>query len=291
MNVHEAIIHASTAIPRRDAELLLLHVLGRQRPWLLAHPEATLPFGAYEHFAALVVRRAGNEPLQYLTGHQEFFGLDLLITPDVLIPRPETELLVEAVLEWARAQPQTPLHLVDIGTGSGAIAIALAANLPTIRTPHPGTRTMEGQITALDLSPAALAVAQANASRYGMKMQMRFRESDLLAALAPELEAGLRIDAIVSNPPYVPRVDASSLQPEVRDFEPHLALFAGDDGLSVYRRLIPESWRALRPGGLLALEFGFGQQPALAELLRQWHALRFLDDLAGIPRVALAHRP
>ncbi len=287
MTLRDTLQRASAHIARRDAETLALHLLERDRPWLLAHPEVEIPAVLDDFFWSLVKRRAAHEPLQYLTGHQEFFGLDLRVTPDVLIPRPETELLVEEVLRWARTEPRSRSRLVDVGTGSGAIAIALACNLGAFGREEP----IPGRITALDLSPAALAIAKENASRHGVATRIEFLKSDLLAALEPGLSAGRLFDAVVSNPPYVPQIDAPDLQPEVRDFEPHLALFAGNDGLEVYRRLIPQAWGALRPGGLLGMEFGFGQQPALAALLRDWHGVEFRDDLAGIPRVALARKP
>ncbi len=279
MTLQEAITRASTSIARRDAEYLLLHILGRGRPWLLAHPEAPISADEMDRFAGLIARRGQHEPLQYLTGHQEFFGLDLHVTPDVLIPRPETELLVESVLTWAHRQPASsrPLRLVDVGTGSGAIALALAQHLPS------------AEITAMDFSPAALAVASANALRLDIAHRVQFKLANLLSPLE-ETESAVW-DAVISNPPYVRMADAAELQTEVRDFEPHLALFAGEDGLEIYRRLIPQALATLRPGGLLALEFGFGQRPALAELLHNWHDVHFLDDLAGIPRVALGTRP
>ena len=203
---------------------------------------------------------------------QEFFGLELHLTPDVLIPRPETEHLVEAVLEWAKGRGSAP-RILDVGTGSGAIAIALAKNLP------------HAHITACDLSPAALAVARSNAAR--LSLQIGFTESDLLSAFP----SGEPFDVIASNPPYVPQLDAASLQPEVVDHEPHTALFAGDDGLEIYGRLIPQTHAALTRGGLLAMEFGFGQREALRSLLEHgWKNVRFLDDYAGIPRVVLAER-
>lgn len=282
MNLRSAITAATRVLDRvdarRDAETLLLHLLGQNRAWLLAHPEAPLSADQLSAFDRLVARRATGEPLQYIVGHQEFYGLDLDVTPAVLIPRPETELLVEAVLSWARGLPKStaPMRLLDVGTGSGAIALAIAAHLP------------HAAITATDLSTAALAVAQRNTTRLGYAARLTFLESDLLAALPSPAHP---FDAIVSNPPYVPQPDAATLQREVRDFEPHAALFAGPDGLDIYRRLIPQAHAALRPGGLLALEFGFGQHPQLATLLHGWPNLRFRDDLAGIPRIALAIRP
>jgi release factor glutamine methyltransferase len=295
MTLREALAEATLYIARRDAELLLAHTAERSRSWLLAYPDAELDPALLARFHALVRRRDAGEPLQYLTGVQEFFGLPLLVTRDVLIPRPETEHLVEAVLAWARSQPApqpaSRLRIADVGAGSGAIALALAAHLP------------EAEIFALDLSTAALAVARGNAQRLELTGQVlsgqvlsgqvladrvRFLESDLLSALAADDRA---LDAVVSNPPYVPETDAATLQPEVRDHEPALALYAGPDGLAVYRRLIPQARAALRPGGLLALEIGFGQRDALTTLLDGWQDVRFVDDYAGIPRVALAARP
>ncbi len=281
MTVHDAVERAAVSISRRDAETLLLHVLGRNRAWLLAHPETPLAASDGDTFIALAARRAQHVPLQYLTGFQEFFGLALQVTPAVLIPRPETELLVEAVLEWTRAQtakPMEKLSLVDVGTGSGAIALALASALPY------------SSILALDLSPGALGVARGNATRTGLAGRLRFAQSDLLEGLDAAAEASC-LDVVVSNPPYVPEADAPTMQPEVRDHEPHLALFAGQDGLAVYRRLIPQAWRLLRSGGLLAMEFGFGQRDGLAPLLQGWAEVAFRNDYAGIPRVVLATRP
>jgi release factor glutamine methyltransferase len=282
MTLQDALAEASTQIPRRDAETLLAYLLQRDRAWLFAHPEAALEPTQFEAFRALTLRRAAHEPLQHLTGRQEFYGLTLHVTPDTLIPRPETELLVEAVLNWAEHQP-TPLRIpalriLDIGTGTGAIALALATHLPT------------AEVVACDISAAALSVARDNAERLDLAGRVRFTQSDLLAALTPELDAGGLFHAIVSNPPYVPAADAPTLHPEVVDHEPHIALFAGPDGLDIYRRLIPQAHAALRPDGLLALEFGFGQRQALLDLLAGWRNIRILDDYAAIPRIALATR-
>lgn len=287
MTLREAISEASARIARRDAETLLLHVLRQHiadadRAWLLAHSDEPLREEDLTKLHALTARRAAQEPLQHLTGEQEFYGLALRVTPDTLIPRPETEHLVEAVLLWAtQFHDERTLRIVDVGTGTGAIAIALATHLAG------------AEFLALDTSAAALAVAEENARAHGCGERIRFLRSDLLAALSPD-EAGGPIDAIVSNPPYVALNEAAALQPEVAGFEPHAALFAGDDGLAVYRRLIPQAHAALRPGGLLALEFGFGQREALHSLLTLppncWEKVRFLDDYAGIPRVALAER-
>jgi release factor glutamine methyltransferase len=271
MTLREALTHASKHIARRDAETLLAHILHQPRTHLLTHPDSTLTPAQLEAFNRLTTRRSNGEPLQYLTETQEFFGLNLRVTPAVLIPRPETEHLVEAVLSWTRTQPATPLHILDVGTGSGAIAIALAANLPN------------ATIIATDIAPAALTIARENAATHNTRI--RFEQADLLPHLTTPL------DILVSNPPYIPTTDAPTLQREVIAHEPHNALFAGPDGLDLYRRLIPAAHAALRPGGLLALEIGFGQREALTQFLTNWHKLKFLDDYAGIPRVALAERP
>ena len=266
--------------------LLLLHTLGISRAEFHADPTRSLTPNQQAAYEALIQRRLLNEPIQYITGEQEFYGLALHVTPAVLIPRPETEHLVEAVL--SELDHEAPLRILDIGTGSGAIAIALAHHLP------------HAQITATDISPAALAVAATNAARHNLTPRIHFLESDLLDNLAPpdSQEAAFtrearpeQHDAIVSNPPYVPTADRNTMHPQVRDHEPATALFAGSDGLAIYRRLIPQAHAALKPDGLLALEIGHGQRNAIADLLRDWHAVRFVDDFQGIPRVALARKP
>jgi release factor glutamine methyltransferase len=256
----------------RDAELLLLHTLNLPRTALFLDPSRPLTDAEQATYNRLLARRAAGEPIQYILGEQEFYGLALRVTPAVLIPRPETELLVEAVLE--RLPSTRPLRIVDIGTGSGAISIALAVHRPN------------AQITTLDISPTALALARENALTHQVSDRIRFLESDLLSTVAAEAP----FDAIVSNPPYVPETDRATLHPQVRDHEPATALFAGPDGLAIYTRLIPQAYAALLPGGLLALEFGHGQRDALAALLHDWKDVVFLDDLQQIPRVALAHR-
>lgn len=273
----------------RDALLLLLHALGISRAELHADPGRILTLDQQARYESLILRRLANEPIQYITDEQEFYSLALRVSPAVLIPRPETEFLVEAVL--AEFDPASPLHILDIGTGSGAIAIALAHHLPN------------AHVTATDISSAALAVASSNAARHHLSSRVRFVQADLLDALAPceaTLDAqgspasglgSLGWDAIVANPPYVPAADRATLHPQVRDFEPAAALFAGPDGLEVYRRLIPQARAALKPGGLLALEIGHGQRDAVAALLAGWKALRFVDDLQQIPRTALARKP
>jgi release factor glutamine methyltransferase len=274
MTVRDALNAATIRIVRREAETLMAHVLGCDRAYLFAHPETELTAEQYAHLEALVARRAAREPLQHLTGVQEFYGLPLRVTRDTLIPRPETELLVEAVLAWAGTRAGA-LRVLDVGTGTGAIALALAKHLP------------HAEITAIDISTAALDVARGNAERLELAERVAFRDSDLLREIAAEL----RFDAVVSNPPYVASTDAPTLEAEVVDHEPHGALFAGPDGLDIYRRLIPQAHAALVPGGLLAMEFGFGQRESLRALLVSgWEDVRFLDDYAGIPRIVLARR-
>ncbi|MDR3745111.1 MAG: peptide chain release factor N(5)-glutamine methyltransferase [Acidobacteriaceae bacterium] len=322
MTLHEALQLATRQLESsaelradaaRDAAFLLRHALAISLAAQLADPDRPLTPAQQSAYEALIQRRLRNEPIQYITGEQEFYGLALGVTPAVLIPRPETEHLVESVLaEFAahpaasafhpttgscpanpdshptnfachptakRRDPLLPSHslrILDIGTGSGAIAIALAHHLPNT------------QITAVDLSPAALAVAAANAARHGLADRIRFVQSDLLAAFSTD---DLPFDAIVSNPPYVPTADRATLHPQVRDHEPSSALFAGADGLDIYRRLIPQARAALVPNGLLAIEIGHEQRDPIAALLADWFQLRFVDDLQGIPRIALARKP
>ena len=260
-----------TTQPRRDAELLLLRLIDRDRAFLLTHPDLLLTTDQTAQYESWLRRRALHEPIQYILGEQEFFGLTFAVTPDVLIPRPETEHLVEALL--ARVPHDRPLRIADVGTGSGAIAVALSYALP------------EAQVTALDISVSALAVAKRNAETHHVAGRMRFLTSDVLSAVASE-----RFDAIVSNPPYVAEADRASLEPQVRDYEPSGALFAGTSGLDVYERLIPEAHAALEPGGWLLTEIGQGQRDALTQLLSGWNNVGFIDDLQGIPRVACARR-
>lgn len=257
----------------RDSEILLLHVLRLDRASLLAHPTRVLTAQQLASYQAAITRRLNNEPVQYITGQQEFFGLQLKVTPATLIPRPETEHLVEAVLE--RLPHNRPLHILDIGTGTGAIALALATHLPQTR------------ITATDISAEALEVARQNAAEHHLEERVQFRLSDLFTGL-PKKSLTAAFDAIVSNPPYIPEGDRIELHPQVRDHEPAQALFAGDLGLDIYCRLIPPARIALKPGGLLALEIGHGQKDALATLLVDWQQVLFLNDFQQIPRVALA---
>jgi len=266
------------------AELLLLHVLDRDRTWLYAHPEEHLSAAESERFFALIARRANGEPTQHLTGEQEFWGLEFEVTPDVLIPRPETEHLIEVALDRlalrelrAGRKPTfggEGLQIADIGTGSGCIAIALARDLPA------------ATIYATDISSAALAVAKRNADRHSVSGHIHFVECNLLDITTPEF------DLIVSNPPYVGRREAETLAREVRDHEPEIALYGGEEGYELYADLITQAAAHLKTGGLLVLELGHNSLPAVQPLLDAptWTNVAVTNDLAGIPRVLAAER-
>lgn len=258
---------------RRDAELLLLYLIGKPRPWLLARLDDDFAGCTAIGYEGLIRRRLSGEPIQYITGEAEFYGLPFRVTRDVLIPRPETEHLVEKAIELA-AHFRGP-RILDIGTGSGAIAVSLAHTLKDAR------------ITATDISDAALAVARENADRNAGSSAVRFLQGDLLTPVASE-----QFDIIVSNPPYVATTDRDTLAVEVRDHEPALALFAGDDGLDVYRRLFPAAYAVLVPGGYTALEIGYGQAQSVETLLADagLTCIEFITDLQRIPRVAVAQR-
>lgn len=272
MNLERALRQASrrleeagVAAPRLTAEVLLASLLERPRSFLYAHPEQELAAEVLERYRGLVEERARGKPTQYLTGRQEFYGREFVVTPDVMIPRPETEHVVEEALELAREAAR----VVDVGCGSGAIAITLS--LETGRA-----------ICATDISTAALAVAAENASKLGARVHLI--ACDLVSALASQ-----SMDMVVSNPPYVAEEEASSLPREVREYEPAAALFAGRDGLDLYRRLILEAARVLRPGGWLVLELGYrALDPVRAMLADRWCCLRVRQDLAGWPRVLAA---
>jgi release factor glutamine methyltransferase len=255
--------------PRRDAELLLEHVLACDQTSLLTHPERILSAEESEQFERLVERRLASEPMQYLTGEQEFFGLRFEVSPAVLIPRPETEHLVEAVLE--RFERGKEVRIVDVGTGSGAIAMALAHALPHSR------------VTAVDLFPAALEVAGRNAQQLGVIDRLTLLTSDLLEAVD-----SADFDAVVANPPYI--AEGEELETQVANYEPHSALYAGPTGLEVYERLIPQAARVLKPGGWLMLEIGYGQSDAVRKLMNGWAGVTLVNDLQGIPRVVLGQK-
>jgi release factor glutamine methyltransferase len=262
---------------RLQAEVLVFHVLHCDRAYLYAHPERELSRAEQAEYERLVGRRAAGEPLQYLTGHQEFWRADFVVTPAVLIPRPETEHLIEAVLDLVRQVERDPalgprLKLIDVGTGSGAIAVTLARELP------------QAEVHAVDLSPEALEVARLNAQRLGACVH--FSLSDVLASVARDAS----FDFVVSNPPYVGRDEADKVQEVVKHYEPPMAVFAGDDGLDVIRRLIPQSREALRPGGWLLIEIGYTQAEAVRALLGGWHSVHTVADLSGIARVVVARK-
>jgi release factor glutamine methyltransferase len=256
---------------RREAGSLLIQVLGRDRTYILAHAEDQLTDEQVEQFSESLDARAQGKPLQYITGRQKFFGLEFEVTGDVLIPRPETELLVEAALSIV--SPNETPFICDVGTGSGCIAITLLHKLPQARG------------IALDISAAALAVAQRNAKRHGVRERVSFLASDCFSGLASAF--GPRFDLIVSNPPYVAARAVAGLQREVRDFEPRVALTAGEDGLSVIRRLLVEGRDYLKSGGFLIFEIGFDQHEAVRQLIEEtsWKLIEIHDDLQGIPRI------
>ncbi|HBB87512.1 MAG TPA: peptide chain release factor N(5)-glutamine methyltransferase [Blastocatellia bacterium] len=260
---------------RREAGSLLIFVLDRDRSYILTHAEDELSDEQVEKFIESLDERARGKPLQYITGRQEFFGLEFEVNSDVLIPRPETELLVEAALSLV-SQNEAPF-ICDVGTGSGCIVVTLLHKLPRARA------------VALDISPAALAVAERNATRHGVRDRLSLVTSDCFAGLGPA--SGPGFDLIVSNPPYVSERAIDDLQREVRDFEPRAALVSGADGLIVIRRLLLESRDYLKSGGLLIFEMGFDQHDAVRQLIDEnaWKLLEIYDDLQGIPRtVALA---
>jgi release factor glutamine methyltransferase len=280
------------------AELLLLHVLGRDRAWIYAHPEEIISAGDEARYFALIARRAAGEPTQYLTGKQEFWGLEFEVTPDVLIPRPETEHLIEvaldrlAVREFRAGRPRITtgdgLRIADIGTGSGCIAITLAKELPGAK------------FFATDISQKALVVAKRNAARHGFSDRIQFVECDFLndvdqAAVhqSPVTSHQSRLfDLIVSNPPYVGRREAAALPREVREHEPEVALYGGEEGYELYSALIAQSAQLLKPDGILVLELGHDSLSAVQPLLdaANWINVGVTNDLAGIPRVFAAEK-
>jgi release factor glutamine methyltransferase len=269
MTLHEALLQGtklleegSVAAPRLTAEVLLCHALRCERPLLYAHPERELREVEWIHYGRYLHERLQGKPTQYITHRQEFFGREFKVTPDVLIPRPETELVVETVLAAGRGAGR----IVDVGCGSGAIAVTL--ELET-----------HAAVYATDISAPALAVASDNARKLGARVG--FVRCDLMAAIADR-----SMDLIVSNPPYVPRGDRSGLQREVRDYEPDVALFAGPTGFEIYERLVNDAERVLRPDGWLVLELGYNSRDRVLGMLGEgWRDVRVAPDLAGIPRV------
>jgi release factor glutamine methyltransferase len=262
------------------AELLLMHVMGCDRAYLHAHADEEVPPQSLQRYFHLIEQRATGKPTQYITGHQEFWGLDFEVTPDVLIPRPETEHIVERVLELARPQGHTKdavLRIVDVGTGSGCIPLALASEF---------SRAI---LFGLDISRAALVMASRNAVQLGMPERVKFLESDLLTRLLKPDFAGT-FDFVLSNPPYVGKHEVDKVQREVRDFEPRLA-WGGDleRGEEIYARLFPEALQVLKPGGHVVVEIGYNMRERVLALLGDgWDEIQVTPDLAGIPRVVSA---
>lgn len=299
MQLRQAVDHAydlfienEVPSPRLNAELLLLFVLGRERSFLYAHPEYQLSAEEQAQYEEVIAQRARGCPTQYITGHQEFWGLDLLVSPAVLIPRPETEHVVETVLELVQryyqehqqhAEPQDPsacarldsgrIRIVDVGAGSGAITLALASELP------------QGEIHGCDISDEALEMARINAARLALGSRVLFRKSDLL-----EIYTGEQFDFVVSNPPYVGEAEADKVQKQVREFEPRIAVFSGEQGIDIYRRLVPQAFDRLRSGGWLVMEIGFSTEAQVKELLAGWSEVQTTADLQGIPRVVAARK-
>jgi release factor glutamine methyltransferase len=261
--------------PRMNAELLLMFTLGCDRAYLYAHPERDLTSDENTRYDAALSERARGVPAQYITGHQEFWGMDFIVAPAVLIPRPETEHLVETVLSCVgpMALSTGPFRLIDVGTGSGCVAVALAKELPRM------------EIYATDISDAALEIASANAARHQVQSRIHFHHADLLAGFDDNF-----FDFIVSNPPYVGELEADQVQVEVRKFEPRSAVFAGPTGTEVIARLIPQAHAALRPGGWLTMEISGTIVERTRQLLTGWEEIRIENDLQGIPRVAAARK-
>jgi release factor glutamine methyltransferase len=258
--------------PRLNAETLLMFVLERDRAYLYAHPERELSREEEARYRQAIEERRQGRPSQYITGHQEFWGLDLIVSPAVLIPRPETEHVVETVLELAGEHRRRPLKIADVGTGSGCIALALASELAG------------AEILALDISAPALEIARANAARLNFAGRVSFQQSDLLSTAG----SGVAYDFVVCNPPYVSENEPEKVQRQVREFEPGIAVFAGKSGLEIYQRLLPQAKKFLKPGGWLVMEIGYSIEDAVRSLLADWKQIRVTKDLQGIPRVVAA---
>jgi release factor glutamine methyltransferase len=287
MTLHTALLQGTRlledggiAVPRLTAEVLLAHALSRDRVYLYAHGERELAELEWLHYGRYLHQRLQGMPTQYITKRQEFYGHEFRVTPDVLIPRPETEHVVEVALRHSigaatkgsgpgHGLPDTaPLRILDIGTGSGALAVTLALET--------GAETW-----ATEISPAAASVAARNALALAASVHI------VVCDVAEALAAG-SMSLIVSNPPYVPLAQREGLQREVRDYEPHAALFAGPTGFEIYRRIVADAPRVLLPGGWLIMELGFGCEPQVRELLAGWPEIEVTPDLAGIPRVIAA---
>ncbi|MGH9510611.1 MAG: peptide chain release factor N(5)-glutamine methyltransferase [Terriglobales bacterium] len=286
MLLHQALLTATSRLtatvpsPRMNAELLLMFALSCDRAYLYAHPERELTQEEVNRYDNALAERAHGVPAQYITGHQEFWGMDFLVSPAVLIPRPETEHVIEAVLDRVGRPPlrQTQgklspatVRIVDVGTGSGCIAVALAKELP------------QAEIHATDISATALEVARINAARHQFDSRVQFHLADLLQGFE-----SARFDFVVSNPPYVGESEADQVQLEVRKFEPRQAVFAGTTGLEVIERLIPQAQSVVKPGGWLVMEISGTIAEGVKQLLQGWDEITITNDLQGIPRVASA---
>jgi release factor glutamine methyltransferase len=263
-----ALTASQVGSPRLNAETLLMFTLGRDRAYLFAHPEHELTSQEKINYQEAIAQRAMGIPTQYITGHQEFWGMDLIVSPAVLIPRPETEHVIEAALTLS---PGAGSRIVDVGTGSGCMALALAKELP------------HAEIYATDISPAAIEIARANAARHGLAPRIHFHQTDLLRGFDPAA-----FDVVVSNPPYVGESEEDHVQLEVRKYEPRNAVFAGPTGLEVIERLIPQAHAILKPGGFLIMEMSATIAEYVKRLLADWSDVRVVNDLQGIPRVAVA---
>jgi len=258
-----------------------MFTLGCDRAYLFAHPERELTSEEQARYEGSLSQRVRGVPAQYITGHQEFWGMDFIVTPAVLIPRPETEHVIETVLQLVKKNnggrtPSSggPTRIVDVGTGSGCIALVLAKELP------------DAKIHATDISSAALEVAHANAARHQLENRIHFHQADLLQGFDP---AGF--DFVASNPPYVGESEEDEVQLEVRKFEPRNAVFAGHTGLEVIERLIPQARATLKSDGWLVIEISGTIADSVKILLREWHQVQITNDLQGIPRVAFAQKP
>ena len=261
-----------------NGEMLLLFALGCDRAYLYAHPERELTAEEQARYSEAIAQRARGIPAQYITGHQEFWGMDFIVSPAVLIPRPETEHVIETVLRLVRNRSRTapgpPTRIVDVGTGSGCIALALAKELAN------------ADVHATDISPDALEIARANAARHQLDRRVQFHQTDLLGGLPQD-----SFDYVVSNPPYVGESEEDQVQLEVRKHEPRSAIFAGPTGLEVIERLIPQAQFALKPGGWLVMEISGTIARGVEKLLSGWHDVEFTKDLQGIARVVSGRRP
>lgn len=273
-SAYELFLKADVPSPRLNAELLMMFTLGCDRAYLFAHPEKPLKDEEDSRYQDVVSERARGCPTQYITGHQEFWGLDLIVSPAVLIPRPETEHVVETALDLAQTHyPDGAMKIIDVGTGSGCIALALAAELP------------QAEIHACDMSEEALEIARINATRLGLEKRVRFCHSDLLARYSDA-----EFDFVVSNPPYVGESEADKVQKQVREFEPKIAVFSGWEGMDIYKRLVPQAHRALKSGGWFVTEIGYSIEEKVKSCLASWSQIETKADLQGIPRVIAARK-